>query len=60
MRDSGKRNTIKSHIKALGLYNFIRGVGWAYKRGGGGGLILGGDISGIKNVSERRDKTRTC
>ena len=57
MRDSGKRNTIKSHIKALGLYNFIRGVGWAYKRGG---LILGGDISGIKNVSERRDKTRTC
>ena len=28
--------------------------------GGGGGLFWGGDISGIKNVSERRDKTRTC
>jgi len=22
-----------SHIKALGIYNFIRGFGWAYKRG---------------------------
>ena len=26
--------TVKSHFKALGLYNFIRGFGWAYKRGG--------------------------
>ena len=46
MRDSGKRNTIKSHIKALGLYNFIRGVGWAYKRGGGGGGWGGGGAGG--------------
>ena len=31
--------TVKSHVtvKALGLYNFIRGFGWAYKRGGVGG-----------------------
>ena len=26
-------NTVKSHFKALGLYNFIKGLGWAYKRG---------------------------
>ena len=25
---------VKSHFKALGLYNFKRGFGWAYKRGG--------------------------
>ena len=55
MQDSGKRNTVKSHIKALGLYNFIRDFGWANKRGG---LISGGYISGIKNVSQRRDKLR--
>ena len=48
--------TVKSHFKALGLYNFKRGFGWAYKRGGGA-------ISGWaykrnkKNDSERRDKT---
>ena len=45
--------TIKFHFKALGLYNFIRGFGWAYnyKRGGGGGdLYLGGLISGIKKM----------
>ena len=35
VQDSGKRNTVKSHIKALGLYNFIRDFGWANKRGGG-------------------------
>ena len=39
--------TVKSHFKALGLYNFKRGFGWAYKRGGGG-LYPGGLISGIK------------
>ena len=27
---------VKSHFKTLGLYNFQRGFGWAYKRGGGG------------------------
>ena len=32
--------TVKSHFKALGLYNFIRGFGWVYKWGGGG-LISG-------------------
>ena len=26
--------TVKSHFKALGLYNFKRGLGWAYKRVG--------------------------
>ena len=49
---------VKSHFKALSLYNLKRGFGWAYKRGGGEGLYPGGLISGIKkNVSERRDKT---
>ena len=27
-------STVKSHFKALGLYNFKRGFGWAYKREG--------------------------
>ena len=33
--------TVKSHFKPLGIYNFITGFGWAYKREGGGqwGLI---------------------
>ena len=35
------QTTVKSHVKALGLYNFINGFGWAYKRAahirGGGG-----------------------
>ena len=31
--------TIKSHFKALDLYNFMRDFGWAYKRGRG--LISG-------------------
>ena len=26
-------HTVKSHFKALGLYNFIRGFEWAYRRG---------------------------
>ena len=52
------RNTVKSHFKALGLYNFKRGFGWAYKWVGGGGLISGWDYKWNKsNVSERRDKT---
>ena len=41
-----------SHFKALGLYDFIKGFGWAYKWGG---LYPGGLIS-VKNVLERRDK----
>ena len=40
---------VKSHFKTLGLYNFKRGFGWAYKRGGGG-LYPGGLISGIKKM----------
>ena len=28
---------VKSNFKTLGLYNFKRGFGWAYKRWGGGG-----------------------
>ena len=39
--------TVKSHFKALGLYNFKRGLGWAYKRGG---LYPGGLISGIEKI----------
>ena len=31
-----KHYTVKFHFKALDLYNFIRGFGLAYKRGGGG------------------------
>ena len=34
-------------IKALGLYNFIRGFGWAYKQRG---LYSGGFISGIEKT----------
>ena len=42
-------NTVKSHVKALGFYNFIRGFGWAYKRGAyiGGG---GGHTSGMEKM----------
>jgi len=32
---------VKSHVKALGLYNFIRGFWWAYKLGA---YIQEGDI----------------
>ena len=42
--------TVKSDFKALGLYNFKRGFGWAYKWGGGGVLYPGGLISGIKKM----------
>ena len=58
--DVNMSTTVKSHFKALGLYNFKRGFGWAYKRGGGGreGLYPEGLISGVKkNVWERPDKT---
>ena len=42
--------TVKSKVKALGLYNFISGFGWAYKLGVGGG---GGAYKrNKKNVSE--------
>ena len=48
--------TVKSHFKALGLYNFKRGFRWAYKRGGG--LISGWAYKrNKKNVWERPDKT---
>jgi len=44
------QDTVKSCIKTLGLYNFMRGFGWTYKLGWG-------HISRIKkNVSERQDK----
>ena len=43
------------------LYNFKRGLGWAYKRwkGGGGGRLISGCayMRNKKYVSERRDKT---
>ena len=50
--------TVKSHFKALGLYIFTRGFGWAYKRGWGGELIS--ELAykrNKKHVSEWRDKT---
>ena len=31
------RTTVKFNVKAPGLYNFIKGFVWAFKRGGGGG-----------------------
>ena len=51
--DVNMSTAVKSHFKAPGLYNFKRGFGWAYKRGGGGGwgLYPGGLISGIKKMS---------
>ena len=55
--DVNMSTAVKSHFKTLGLYNFKKGLGWAYKRGGGG-LYPGGLISrNKKNVWERRDKT---
>ena len=45
-------DTVKSHFKAMGLYNFRRGFGWAYKRGGS--LYPVGLISGIKKSFRTR------
>ena len=41
--------TEKSRLYALGLYNFVRGFGWAYKRRG---LYPVGPISRIKKRFE--------
>jgi len=46
---------IKSHVKALGLFYFVRGLGWAYW--GGGVLISAGHISRIKKMF-RNDEIR--
>ena len=43
-------HTVKSHFKALGLYNFKRVFEWAYKRGGGGGGGAYKLISGITKM----------
>ena len=46
--------TVKSHVtvKALGLYNFIRGFGWAYKRRGVWGGGEGGEgLYGIRETN---------
>ena len=44
--------TVKSHFKALGLYNFKRGFCWPINGGAyiRGGLYPGGLISGIKKL----------
>ena len=56
--DVNMSTAVKSHFETLGLYNFKRGFGWAYKRGGGGGVISGWAYKrNKKNVWERRDKT---
>ena len=47
--DVNMSTAVKSHFKTLGLYNFKRGFGRAYKRGGGG-VYPGGLISGIKKM----------
>ena len=47
---------LRERVKVLDLYNFIRGFGWAYKRGGG--LISGWAYKwNKKNGTERRNKT---
>ena len=51
-----EHDTVKSHFKALGLYNFIRGFGGLIN-GRGGGLYPGGLISGIKKMF-RNDKIK--
>ena len=44
------RDTVNYRLQALGLYKFVRGFGWAYKRRG---LYPDGLISGWKkNVSK--------
>lgn len=48
--------SVNSHVKTLSLYNFIRGFEWAYRRGGGG-LISGEPISGVKEMS-RNDEVK--
>ena len=40
VEEQKRLHTVKSHFKALGLYNFKRSFGWAYKRGGGGGAYI--------------------
>ena len=53
-------DSVKSHVKAPGVYNFARGFGLAYQRGIGV-YIRGGwcwDIKTSKiNESEQREKT---
>ena len=46
--DVNMSTTVNSYFKALGLYNFKRGFGWAYK--GGGGLYPVELINGIKKM----------
>ena len=53
------RDTVKSHFKALGLYNLKRVFGWAYERGGGG-LYPGGLISGIEKMFRNDERKRIC
>ena len=50
-----RKSTVKSHVKELVLYNFIRDFGWVYKRGGG--YIRGAYKLNKKNWVERRHKT---
>ena len=53
IRDQSRCYTVKSHFKALGLYNLIRGFGWAcmYKRrGGGGGAYIPSAYKWNKNM----------
>ena len=51
-------NTVKSHFKVLGIYNFTRGFGWAYERGGGGGLISGWAYKRIKKMFRKGEIKR--
>ena len=52
-------NTVNCRSQALGLYNFVRGFRWAYKRRGlypgGGGIIITGIKEALLGVLGIRD-----
>ena len=51
--------TVKFHVEGLELiYNFIRGSGWAYKRGEGAYISGGAHISGNKKMLKNDEMKR--
>ena len=52
------RTTVKFNVKAPGLYNFIKGFVWAFKRGGGGGG--GGDQKKLFPVFHSSNSSGYC
>ena len=49
-----KIHNVKSHVKALRFYNFIRAFGWAYKRVGKSAYIPGEGGGEYRNDGVRR------